>query len=83
MPEYNIQLRGWHAVVALAALLAVLGISMALRVHPVDDERRAAVRERLLDEYSGRGPKDIARMVEKARAGARVEPAQPRIFAGC
>ena len=73
MPEYNIQLRGWHAILAIAALLAFLGISMALRVRPVDDEMRAAVRERLLDEYSGRGPKDIARIVEEARNGTAIE----------
>jgi len=73
MPEYNIQLRGWHAILAIAALLAFLGISMALRVRPVDDEMRAAVRERLLDEYSGRGPKDIARIVEEARDGTAIE----------
>jgi hypothetical protein len=31
-------------------------------------------RERLLNEYSGRGPKDIARIVAEAREGSPIEP---------
>lgn len=73
MPEYNFQLRGWHAIVAIVGLLGYLGITVALRVRPVDDEMRAAVRERLLNEYSGRGPKDLARIVEEAREGKPIE----------
>jgi hypothetical protein len=72
MAEYNIQLRGWHALVGIAALLAFFGIEMFLRVRSVDDGMRNAVRERLVNEYSGRGPKDIARIVAEAR-GSPIE----------
>jgi hypothetical protein len=74
MAEYNFQLRGWHALVGIAALLGFSGIEMYLRVRPVDDGMRDAVRERLLNEYSGRGPKDIARIVAEAREGSPIEP---------
>ena|ERR1700688_3224874 len=79
MPEYNFQLRGWHAIVAIVALLGYMGISVALRVRSVDDEMRAAVREQLLKDYSGRSPKDIARIVEEARAGSPIEELKPII----
>jgi hypothetical protein len=71
---YNVQLRGWHALAGIAVVLGYWGVEMYVRVRPVDDGMRVAVRERLLEEYSGRGPKDIARMVAEARAGSPVEP---------
>jgi hypothetical protein len=73
MAEYNFQLRGWHALVGIAALLAFSGIEMFTRVRTVDDGIRNAVRERLVKEYSGRGPKDIARIVAEAREGSPIE----------
>jgi hypothetical protein len=79
MPEYNFQLRGWHAIVAVAALLAFWGIQAYLRVTAVDDAMRDAVRAELLKEYSGQGPKDVARLVAEARAGSPVEPVPPLI----
>jgi hypothetical protein len=74
MAEYNFQLRGWHAFVGIAALLGFSGIEMYMRVRTVDDGIRGAVRERLVKEYSGRGPKDIARIVAEAREGSPIEP---------
>jgi hypothetical protein len=74
MAEYNFQLRGWHALVGIVAALGFLGGQMYLRVRTVDDGMRDAVRERLLNEYSGRGPKDLARIVAEARAGSPTEP---------
>jgi|SRR5271163_2800768 len=79
MPEYNFQLRGWHAIVAIPLLVAFWGIQMYLHVVSVDDAMRDAVRGRLLSEYSGRGPKDVARLVAEARAGSAVEAVQPLI----
>lgn len=73
MAEYNFQLRGWHAVVGIIAVIGFMGIQMWLRVRPVDDGMRDAVRVELLNEYSGRGPKDIARLVTEARQGLPVE----------
>ncbi len=74
MAEYNIQLRGWHALVGIGALLAFVSVQIYLRVRTVDDGMREAVRERLLNEYSGRGPKDVARIVAEAREGSPIEP---------
>ncbi len=76
MAEYNFQLRGWQALIALPLVLGFWGIEMYLKVRPVDDTMRDAVRLELLNEYSGRGPKDIARLVAEARAGSPVEPVQ-------
>jgi hypothetical protein len=74
MAQYNFQLRGWHALVAIAALLGFSGIEIYLRVRTVDDGMRNAVRERLINEYSGRGPKDVARILAQAREGSPIEP---------
>jgi hypothetical protein len=74
MAEYNFQLRGWHAIVGILAVLGFVGIQMYLRVRTVDDGMRDAVRERLINEYSGRSPKDIARIVAEAREGSPIEP---------
>ncbi len=79
MAEYNFQFRGWQSLVAVAAVLGLWGIQMYLHVRPVDDAMRDAVREELLNEYSGRGPKDVARLVAEARAGSPVEPVQPLV----
>ena len=79
MPEYNFQLRGWHAVVGVVALIAYMGVQTWLRVRPVEDGMRDAVRERLLNEYSGRGPKDLARIVAESRAGLPVEELPPPV----
>jgi hypothetical protein len=46
---------------------------MFLRVRTVDDGMREAVRETLVNEYSGRGAKDLARIVAEARAGSPIE----------
>jgi hypothetical protein len=77
MPEYNFQLRGWHALVAIALLLGFVGLKSYLRVRPVDDALRDAVRTQLLNDYSGRSPRDIARLVTEAREGLPVEQLQP------
>lgn len=82
MAEYNFQFRGWQAVFALAAVLGFLGVEMYLRVRPVDNEMQDAVRVELLKEYSGRGPKDVARLVAEARAGTPVESVQPLVQRG-
>jgi hypothetical protein len=79
MPEYNFQLRGWHALVGVALLIGFFGVKMYLRIRPVDDAMRDAVREELLKEYSGRGPKDVARLVTQARQGSPVDPLPPLV----
>lgn len=73
MAQYNIQLRGWQAVAGLVVLAGITGVQMYSRMRSVDDAMRDAVRTELLQEYSGRGPRDIARFVAEARAGQPVE----------
>jgi hypothetical protein len=77
MPEYNVQLRGWHVLVGIALIAGFFGAKMYLRLRSVDDAMRDAIRQELLKEYSGQGPKDVARLVQEAREGAPVEPIQP------
>ena len=74
MAEYNFQLRGWHALVGIAAVLGFFGIQTYMRIRTVDNGMRDAVRERLVNEYSGRGPKDLARLAAEAREGSPIEP---------
>jgi hypothetical protein len=74
MPTYNFQFRGWYALVALVALLGFWGLKMCTRIRAVDEGMRQAVRQELLNEYAGRGPKDVARIVAEAREGRAVEP---------
>lgn len=73
MPTFDFQLRGGQAVLGIAVVLGVLAFNLYLHNRPIDDNMRTAVRERLLKEYSGRGPKDLARIVSEARAGSPIE----------
>ena len=73
MAQYTFQLRGWQAIAAVAALAGITGVQMYSRVRPVDDGMRDAVRTELLKDYSGRGSRDIARLVTEARQGAPAE----------
>lgn len=77
MPEYNLQFRGWHVLLGVALLAGFFGLKMYMHVRSVDDGMRDAVRDELLNEYSGRGPRDVARIVSEAREGMPVEQVQP------
>jgi hypothetical protein len=74
MPGFTFPLRGWHALVGVAVGLAVWGLQVYTRVVPEEEAMRAAVKAELLNEYSGRGRKDVARLVAEAREGSSVEP---------
>ncbi|HKM66887.1 MAG TPA: hypothetical protein VJX70_06960 [Candidatus Acidoferrum sp.] len=69
MPEYNFQFRGWQALAAIAALLGYFGLQIYLRIRPVDDAMRDAIRVQLLKDYSGLSRNDIARIIAKAHEG--------------
>ena len=71
MAQYTFQLRGWQAMAAIVLLAGITGVQIYLRVRPVDDAMRDAVRAELLKEYSGRGPKDVTRYLA---ASARFKP---------
>jgi hypothetical protein len=79
MAGYRIQLRGWHALVGILAVVGFTGVQMYVRIRPVNEAMKEALRTELLNEYSGRGPKDITRFVAEARAGVPVEPVPPVI----
>ena len=79
MAQYDCQLRGWPAVIGIAAMAGITGIQMYSRVRPVNDAMRDAVRLELLKDYSGRAPRDIARLVGEARQGAPVEALPPLV----
>lgn len=50
---------------------------MLLHVRTVDDGMRDAIRNELLKEYSGQGPRDVTRILSEARDGMPIEPIQP------
>jgi hypothetical protein len=79
MAEYNIQVRGWWVLVGILAVLGFSGATIALQVRSVDDEMRDAVRVELLNEYSGRSQKDVARILEQAREGLPIDPLPPMV----
>jgi hypothetical protein len=77
MDEIRFELKGWMAVAAGLAFLAVMGYRTATRFQTVDDAGRGAVRERLIREYQGLGPKELAKRVEEYRAGLPVQIETP------
>lgn len=79
MPEYNYEFRGWHAAIALVAVLGFFGVKSFLRIRMVDESMRDAVRQQLMNEYSGRGPKDVARLVAEARAQQPLDAVPPLV----
>ena len=74
MAEYRVQLSGWKAIAGIVVVLGLVGGTMALRIRPVDDAMREAIRVYLLNEYSGRGRKDVTRLLAESRQGLPVEP---------
>lgn len=73
MPQYTFQFRGWQGVIALVLLLDYCGVSASLPVRSTDNGMREAIREYLLDEYSGRSLSDVQRILSEASAGQAVE----------
>ena len=73
MPQYTFQFRGWHAVVAVVLFLGYWGLSVYARVRAVDDGMRDSIRQYLLNEYSGRSPNDVQRILAEAHNGQPVE----------
>jgi hypothetical protein len=74
MGETRIELTGWKAIVAAAIILAVSGYRIYTRFPTVSDDGRAALRDWLVKDYTGRGPKALAQRVAEYRAGQAVQP---------
>lgn len=77
MSETRIELSGWKAVVVGVLILVVTGYRFYSRFPAVSDDGRAALREWLVKDYTGRGPKALAKRVADYRAGL---PDQPLIL---
>jgi hypothetical protein len=69
MAETRIELTGWKAIVVGVLILAVSGYRISTRIRTVSDEGQQALRTWLVKDYTGRGPKDLAKRVADYRAG--------------
>src|SRR5882672_3214597 len=74
MGETRIELTGWKAIVVAAIILAVSGYRIYSRFPTVSDDGRAALRDWLVKDYTGRGPRALAQRVAEYRAGQPVQP---------
>src|SRR5260370_11682418 len=74
MSETRIDLTGWKAVAIVALILAVSGYRLYSRSQTVTDDGREALRIWLIKDYTGRGPKDLARRVADYQAGLPDRP---------
>ena len=72
--ENRIELTGWKAIVVAVLILAVSGYRVYSRFQTVSDDGRGALREWLLKDYTGRGPKALAKRVADYRAGLPDQP---------
>ena len=74
MAETRIELSGWKAVVVGLLILGVSGYRVASRFPTVNNEGRDALRTWLVRDYTGRGPKALAKRVADYRAGLPDHP---------
>jgi hypothetical protein len=74
MSETRIDLTGWKAVAIAALILAVSGYRLYSRFQTVPDDGREALRTWLVKDYTGKGPKDLARRAADYRAGLPDRP---------
>ena len=74
MAETRIELKGWQAIAVLAFILAVSGYQISARFRAVPEDSRETLRQWLVKDYEGRGPKALAKLVAGYRAGRAVEP---------
>jgi hypothetical protein len=84
MSETRIELTGWKAIAVAAIILALFGYRVYSRFQTVNEEGIDALRTWLVKDYTGRGPKDLARRVTAYRAGlpdqaADVPTVEPRV----
>jgi len=81
MAETRIELTGWKAIVVAVLILGVSGCRIYSRFQTVSDDGRGALREWLVKDYTGRGPKALAKLVADYRAGLPAQaPDVPAVF---
>jgi hypothetical protein len=69
MEGTRIELTGWKAIAVLVVILGISGVRIYSHFATVDDAGREALREWLVKDYTGRGPKALAHLVADYRAG--------------
>src|SRR6266853_4185676 len=74
MAETRIELTGWKAIVVAAIILTVTGFRMYSRFPTVNDDGRKALRDWMVKDDTGRGPKALAQRVADYRAGLPDRP---------
>jgi hypothetical protein len=74
MSETRIELTGWKAIVVAVIVLAVSGYRIYSRFPSVNDAGREALRSWLVKDYTGRGPRALARRAADYRAGLSDRP---------
>jgi hypothetical protein len=79
MAGYRVELGGWKALAAIAAVLAVFGLRIYLRVQTVDDAGREAVRARLVKEYHSETAEQLKRKLELSNGGVPTPAEDPKI----
>jgi hypothetical protein len=72
--ETRIELTGWKAIVVAILILGVSGYRISTRFRTVNDEGQQALRSWLVKDYTGRGPKALAKRVAAYRAGLPDQP---------
>jgi len=72
--ETRIELTGWKAIVVAVLILGVSGYRLYSRFQTVSDDGRGALREWLVKDYTGRGPRALAKRVADYRAGLPDQP---------
>ncbi|MBZ5661292.1 MAG: hypothetical protein LAO08_12870 [Acidobacteriia bacterium] len=68
MPETHIELTGWKAMAVVAIVLAFSGYHVLSRFQTVPEDGAQELRAWLVKDYTGRGPKDLARRVADYRS---------------
>jgi hypothetical protein len=74
MAETRIELTGWKAIVVAVLILGVSGYRFYSRFQTVSDGGQEALRSWLVKDYTGRGPKALAKRVADYRAGLPDQP---------
>jgi hypothetical protein len=74
LAEYNVTLKGWKALVALAVLAGMYGLRIYSRIQTVDDTGRDVLVAWLLKDYQGQGPRDIMKRLQDYKAGLPMQP---------
>src|SRR5258708_16974486 len=74
MSETRIELTGWKAMIVAVIILVVTSYRIRSRFPTVSDDGRKTLREWLVKDYTGRGPRALARRVHDYQAGLPDQP---------